>query len=155
MDVRLIYGQKRGLALARLEAEWGGPIVARGVTYEFDDCEILMAGEMEGLAAISGRDQPIAELVAINAFERWRGVGTALLAACIPHLRERFHTLRLTTTNDNLDALRFYQRRGFHLSALRPGAVDAARLRKPSIAQVGEYGLPIRDEIDLVLSLRA
>src|SRR5277367_6178380 len=64
MDVRLVYGQKRDLAIARLEAEWGGPVVARGVTFEFDECEILMAGEMAGLAAISGRDQPIAELVA-------------------------------------------------------------------------------------------
>jgi len=154
MDVRLVYGQKRDLAIARLEAEWGGPVIVRGVTYEFDDCEILMAGEMAGLAAISSRDQPIAELVAINAFERWRGVGTLLLAACVPHLRERFHTLRLTTTNDNIDALRFYQRRGFRLSALRPGAVDEARLRKPSIPPLGEYGLPIRDEIDLILPLR-
>ncbi len=154
MDVRLIYGHKRDLAIARLEAEWGGAVTVRGVTFEYDDCEIMMAGEMAGLAAISGRDQPIAELVAINAFERWRGVGTAILEACIPHLRERFHTLRLTTTNDNLDALRFYQRRGFRLSALRPGAVDEARLRKPSIPQLGDYGLPIRDEIDLILPLR-
>lgn len=155
MDVRLVYGQRRDLAIARLEAEWGGPVVTRGAVYEFDDCEILMAGEMEGLAALSGRDQPIAELVAINAFERRRGVGTALLAACVPHLRERFHTLRLTTTNDNIDALRFYQRRGFQLSVLRPGAVDEARRRKPSIPLTGEYGLPIRDEIDLILPLRA
>jgi hypothetical protein len=35
----------------------------------------------------------------------------------------------LATTNDNLEALRFYQRRGFVLSALRPGAVDDSRRR--------------------------
>jgi ribosomal protein S18 acetylase RimI-like enzyme len=28
-------------------------------------------------------------------------------------------SLRVTTTNDNLDALRFYQRRGFRLVELR------------------------------------
>ena len=155
MDVRLIYGQKRALAIARLEAEWGGPVVVRGMTYDFDDCEIMMAGEMEGLAALSGHDRPIAELVAINAFERRRGVGTAILEACVDHLREKFHTLRLATTNDNLDALRFYQRRGFRLAALRAGAVDEARLRKPAIPSVGEYELPIRDELDLILSLKS
>jgi hypothetical protein len=59
--------------------------------------------------------------------------------------------IRLTTTNDNVDALRFYQRRGFRLAELRPGAVDRARQRKPEIPRVGDYGIPLRDEIDLTL----
>jgi hypothetical protein len=58
----------------------------------------------------------------------------------------------LVTTNDNLDALRFYQRRGFRLAKLRRGAVDAARSRlKPTIPEVGSFGIPIRDEIVLEL----
>jgi hypothetical protein len=49
-------------------------------------------------------------------------------------------------------ALRFYQRRGFVLSALRPGAVDQARKQlKPQISTVGEFGIPLRDEIELEL----
>jgi hypothetical protein len=59
------------------------------------------------------------------------------------------HEIRLTTTNDNLDALRFYQRRGLRLVALRPGAVDRARLDKPEIPRIGDFGIPLRDEIDL------
>lgn len=153
MDVRMVYGQKGALAKARLEAEWGVPVRVRGEAYDFDDCKIFMAGEMEGLAALYVRDGPIAELVAINAFERGRGVGTALLAALVDHLSANFQSLRLTTTNDNIDALRFYQRRGFRLAALRVGAVDAARAKKPAIPLVGHYGLPIRDEIDLILPL--
>jgi len=55
----------------------------------------------------------------------------------------------LVTTNDNLEALRFYQRRGFVLSALRPRAVDEARRKlKPQISTVGEFRIPLRDEID-------
>lgn len=58
----------------------------------------------------------------------------------------------LVTTNDNLDALRFYQRRGFSLCALRPGAVDDARhTLKPSISRTGAYGIPLRDELELEL----
>jgi hypothetical protein len=57
--------------------------------------------------------------------------------------------ITLTTTNDNVDALRFYQRRGFRLAALRPGAVDRSRLRKPEIPRTGDFGIPLRDEIDL------
>jgi GNAT superfamily N-acetyltransferase len=153
MEVRRVYGAERALAIARLTEEWGAPVLVHGAAYAFDDCEIWMAGEMQGLAAVSGRDRPVAELVAINAFEPRRGVGTALIDAIVAGLAGEFQALRLTTTNDNLDALRFYQRRGFRLHALRPGTVDEARRRKPSIPATGDYGLPIRDEIDLVLDL--
>jgi GNAT superfamily N-acetyltransferase len=143
---------ERGAAIARLTAEWGDPMRVRGGTYAFADCEIFIAGDLAGVAAVCPRDRPIAELVAINAFERGRGIGTMLIEAVVASLRG-FDTLRLTTTNDNLDALRFYQRRGFRLSALRSGAVDAARRLKPSIPALGDYGIPLRDEIDLVLRL--
>lgn len=62
--------------------------------------------------------------------------------------------LWLVTTNDNLDALRFYQRRGFRLSRLRPGAVDLSRQTlKPEIPEVGTFGIAIRDELELELDL--
>ena len=56
----------------------------------------------------------------------------------------------LVTTNDNVDALRFYQRRGLRISGLRIGAVDESRARlKPQIPEIGAYGIPLRDEIEL------
>jgi len=58
------------------------------------------------------------------------------------------------TTNDNLRALGFYQRRGFRLASLRPGAVDEARRTlKPEIPEIGDDGIPIRDELDLEMDL--
>jgi Acetyltransferase (GNAT) family len=58
--------------------------------------------------------------------------------------------LWLVTTNDNVDALRFYQRHGFRLAAVHRGAVDDSRGRlKPEIPVVGAYGMPLRDEIEL------
>ncbi|MBV8683718.1 MAG: GNAT family N-acetyltransferase [Caulobacteraceae bacterium] len=151
-DIRRVSSADRDAAIARLTAEWGDPVRVRGETYAFSECEIFIAGDFEGLAAVSLRDRPIAELVAINAFERGRGIGTALIRAAVESL-QGFETFRLTTTNDNLDALRFYQRRGFRLAVLRPGAVDATRKLKPTIPPLGDYGIPIRDEIDLVLGL--
>jgi hypothetical protein len=60
----------------------------------------------------------------------------------------------VVTTNDNVDALRFYQRRGFRLTAVRCGAVDQSRRTvKPQIPVTGNYGIPIRDEIELVQDL--
>jgi hypothetical protein len=60
----------------------------------------------------------------------------------------------LITTNDNVDALRFYQRRGFRIVAVHPGAVDVSRRElKPQISEIGDYGIPIRDELVLERSL--
>jgi len=58
------------------------------------------------------------------------------------------------TTNDNLAALALYQKAGWRLSALRPGAVDATRrMQKPGIPEIGEHGIPLRDELELSLDL--
>jgi len=92
----------------------------------------------------------VLEIVTLNAIDRRAGIGTLLIEAAAGKAR-RFgcSQIRLTTTNDNVDALRFYQRRGFRLAELRPGAVDRARQLKPAIPLVGDYGIPLRDEIDL------
>jgi ribosomal protein S18 acetylase RimI-like enzyme len=92
--------------------------------------------------------------VAVEAFARGLGIGSALMAGAIDACHG-CRTLRLATTNDNLSAIRFYERRGFRLTAVRPGAVMATRERKPSIPLIGENGIEIRDEIDLELALSA
>ena len=61
--------------------------------------------------------------------------------------------LRLVTTNDNMRALAFYQKRGFDLFALRRGALDLSRRLKPEIPLVGEGGIPLRHELELELLL--
>ena len=86
------------------------------------------------------------EILTLHVAEQWTGVGTALIAA----VERKARRLWLLTTNDNVDALRFYQRRGFRLAELRPGGVDESRARlKPEIPETGEYGIPIRDELIL------
>jgi len=108
------------------------------------------AGRVVGLLTYQVSDEML-EVVTLNAIERRTGVGTILMEAVAADARQlRCHEIRLTTTNDNLDAIRFYQRRGLRLVALRPSAVDRARLEKPEIPRVGDYGIPLRDEIDLV-----
>jgi len=93
------------------------------------------------------------ELAGIVAEYRQGGVGTALVEALVVEAADCVR-IWLVTTNDNLDALRFYQRRGFVLAALRPGGVDASRRDlKPGISLVGEYGIPLRDELELGLLL--
>ena len=80
--------------------------------------------------------------------------GTQLERAAAIGRERGWRTLWLVTTNDNLDALRFYQRRGMRLRTLRAGAVVEAReTLKPEIPARGLYGIPIRDELELDLDL--
>jgi hypothetical protein len=73
-------------------------------------------------------------------------------AAAVEWARTRgCRRLWLITTNDNLDAIRFYQRRGWRLAAVHPGGADRARELKPSIPEIGEYGIPIHDELEFEL----
>lgn len=95
------------------------------------------------------------EILTLHSAAQWGGAGTALVNAVRGvAARAGCRTLWVLTTNDNVDGLRFYQRRGFRLSALRPGAVDESRRTlKPQIPPVGFHGIPLRDEIELVMPL--
>ena len=100
-------------------------------------------------------DGKACELLTLHAQHQFAGVGTALVEAVVRAAREAgCRRLWVVTTNDNVDALRFYQRRGFRLTQLRPGAVDVSReTLKPEIPPVGAHGIPLRDELSLELTL--
>ena len=100
-------------------------------------------------------DGDACELLTLHAETRRSGVGTALVDAVRTRaLDAGCELLWVVTTNDNVDALRFYQRRGFRLARLRTGAVDESRETvKPEIPPIGDHGIPLRDEIELEMSL--
>ena len=132
---------------------WGSEIqVVHGTVFRPAELPGLIAERdhrLAGLLTYEIADRTL-EIVTVNAMERRAGVGTLLLEAAVDEARHYgCREIRLTTTNDNLDALRFYQRRGLRLAALRPGAVDRSRLNKPDIPRIGDYGIPLRDEIEL------
>lgn len=91
------------------------------------------------------------EILTMHTSPQWSGAGSALIAEVRRIAAARGCTrLWVVTTNDNVDALRFYQRRGFRLTTLCVGAVDDARARlKPEIPEIGAYGIPLRDELEL------
>jgi len=141
-----------------ISERWGECVVARGVQY--------FPAQLPGFLALQGR-QIVGlltyqaggtewEIVTIDSWRPGGGVGTALLQA----LREAAQVegvvrVWLVTTNDNLDALRFYQRRGFKLVAVHADAVESAREIKPAIPATGAFDIPIRDELELEMRLPA
>jgi GNAT superfamily N-acetyltransferase len=117
----------------------------RGGTHEADEPTEQIIGvltyEIDGDAI---------EVVSIEAVPPHHGTGTALLAAAADLGKAAgLARLFLVTTNDNIDAFRFYQRRGLHILEVRPDGVARSREVKPLIPLIGSYGIPMRDEIVL------
>jgi GNAT superfamily N-acetyltransferase len=148
--------------LAETDLGWAASVLDAGLAgrWQARRGELVDVLALPGLVAeIDGRsvgllayrlDDARCEIEALVATTPSVGIGTAL----VDDLRRRHGRvpIRVVTTNDNLTALAFYQRRGFRLLELRAGAVDEARRTlKPTIGLLGQGGLPIRDELELVL----
>ncbi len=96
------------------------------------------------------------ELVTIDSLCQFMGVGTLLLEKVAEVARQAgCRKIWTITTNDNLDAQRFFQRRGFVLTNVRIGGMAKIRLLKPSVPRIGYYDLPIRDEFEYELLLES
>jgi len=136
---------------------WGADkVVAHSVIYYPHDLPGFVAtreGKPVGLVTyqIEGTS---CEIVTLDSVEPSLGIGTALIEMVKKVTRYfGYRRLWLITTNDNLHALRFYQKRGFVLVALHRNALEVSRKLKPEIPLVGIDGIPLRDEIELELVL--
>jgi ribosomal protein S18 acetylase RimI-like enzyme len=159
VQVRDVDDRERAWLAATLREQWAGDtVVGRGRVWTPSELPALVAvdesGERVGLATYEVHGET-AELVTLNAFRPGVGAGRRLVEAVAAAARAAAaRRLRVMTTNDNLPALRLYQRAGFRLAETRPGGVDRARTTlKPSIPPTGHDGIPIRDELDLILDL--
>ena len=109
--------------------------------------------EITGLVTyrVSGKEM---EILSLDSLHEHKGTGTTLLNAAVAEARNSgLERIMLITTNDNLPALRFYQKRGFDLVRIRRNALDQARKIKPEIPLIGMDGIPLKHEIELELIL--
>ena len=157
MHIRPLSSDDRDWVERLIVERWGDSVVVgRG--------EVWIPADLPGFAVFEdGRciglvtykvDGEACEIVTIDALKEGQGIGTALLDAVVEAAREAgCARVQLLTTNNNVRALAFYQKRGFRLVGLVPGAIDQERALKPSIPLVDAAGLPIRDELHLELAL--
>ena len=144
----LIAGAFGGLRQARL-GELLDPLQHPGLV-------ALRNGEPAGLATLVESADAF-EILTLNVVAPGTGAGTALLATVIRVAAASGHRrVWLVTTNDNLEALRFYLSRGMHVARVHAGAVAADRELKSTIPQTNpENGLPIRDLIELEIAVES
>ena len=127
-------------------------VVTRGKIYEIK--------QLPGFIALNSRDRiglltysisnSEFEIVTLDSLVEKIGVGTALISTAREFAKQAgCHRIWLITTNDNMPALRFYQKRDFRLVAVHQNALDYSRTLKPEIPLIGLDGIPLRDEIEL------
>ena len=136
---KAVYGH----LLPGFMAERGGVEVEEDVSEEGTNAENI------GLITVHIGEKEC-EITTLDSLDESMGVGSALVEAVENWAREAgIERLWLVTTNDNLEALKFWQKRGYELVSVHRNAIADARRIKPQIPITGLNGITIRDEIEL------
>lgn len=132
---------------------WGSDemIISTG-TYQLSKLPGIAAyedGQILGLITYKTYEDHV-EIISLDSFLQNKGIGSKLLKS-LEQTCEKKQITRVTiiTTNDNINALKFYQKRGYRIKQVLPNAVEKARQLKPTIPLVAENGIAIKDEIEL------
>lgn len=153
IKIRSLQVNDKGWLTSLIINEWASiKVVTRGKVHYVEKLPGYVAiqeSEKVGLITFSiSKDE--CEIITLNNLKENLGIGTALLEEL-----ENFATskgckrLWVITTNDNTDALRFYQMKGFRIKAIYIDAIKESRKLKPEIALRGLNDIEIRDEIEL------
>ncbi|MCP4292725.1 MAG: GNAT family N-acetyltransferase [bacterium] len=159
MKVSLLSDDDRTWVKERTELLFGGEFVVSGNEvhdpHKLPGFIVTLGRERLGVATyhVVGEE---CELVSIDSLSQFCGVGSMLLEKVEETALSLGCTRMMTIVpNDNLDAHRFFQRRGFVLKRVRIGGMTKIRLLKPNVPREGYYGIPVRDEFDFEKTLEA
>jgi GNAT superfamily N-acetyltransferase len=157
--VREIQESDLGWIIRITQEYWGDEyVVAHGVIYKPHELPGFIAVDLAdtriGLVTYSIKDEEC-EIVTLNSCVEGIGVGTALLKSVADHaIMVGCSRVWLITTNENIKALYFYQKRGYELVAVYRRALEKSRKIQPSLPLISEEGIPLRDEIELEFPLK-
>ena len=173
MDKRKIKGEKptnkvsiRLRPITKNDKEW----IARVVKKWWGSTDIVTRGQLIGVTTLPGflatRKKTLVglvtyrilgnecEIVTLNSLMNRKGIGARLVNKVKKvAVSSKCKRLFVITTNDNMDALRFYQKHGFSLVAVHRNALEQSRCLKKDIPLIGQNGIPLRDEIELEMLL--
>jgi ribosomal protein S18 acetylase RimI-like enzyme len=89
----------------------------------------------------------------LETFIQNKGIGTKIIER-IKEIAKTKHCKRiwLITSNENINAIKFYQKRGFHISNIYLNAMEEARKIKPETQKFSNV-IEIRDEIEFEINI--
>ncbi len=158
MDIKEISSENRQQINDFIKSQWFYTAMAvKGELVDMTNIDGFVAyacGEIIGLVTYRIVDSEC-EIMSLDSLTEKQGIGTALVNRVIEKAaKERCDKVTLITTNDNINALRFYQKRGFDMVKVYQNSVEASRKLKSSIPMIGEFGIPIKHEIEFEMELK-
>ena len=134
-----------------IKSHWGSEkIVTHSIVYYPADLNGYFAkhhNKIVGLVTFTTSEEKI-ELISLNSEIENKGIATQLIKLVEEYaVKNCIKKLALFTTNDNLNAIKFYQKRGFTHTETFYNAVDECRKIKPEIPKLAENGIEIKDEL--------
>ena len=156
-EISEISSEESSLVASYVAGLWGSAMsISRG--------RILNTAELPGFICKKGNkviglvtykiDEDSCEIVTLNSEFKNQGLGTQLINKVIGKAKSNgCRRVWLITTNDNTNALKFYQKRGFEWVGFYKNSMDESRKLKPEIPETGDDGIPIKHEIEFELRL--
>ena len=143
--------EKDDQAVSEIIKGWGSDIlVSRGKAHKAQDLDGILAyeeGKIVGIGLYSINND--CEIVLLETFIQNKGIGTQIIDKIKEIVKiKKCNRIWLVTTNSNINAIHFYQKRGFSISNIYINAMEEARKIKPEIPKMAENGIEIRDEIE-------
>lgn len=152
-----VNSQNRAAVTAFISEHWlTTEMIIRGNVVDMtqvDGIVVMDGGEIAALVTYTIHGDTC-EITSLNSVKEGLGIGSTLIERVLETARqEHCRRVIVVTTNDNIGAIRFYQRRGFDMARLYHNALDVSRKRKPEIPLIGEDGIPLQHEIEFEYSL--
>ena len=126
-------------------------MIIRGAIIDMTKVDGIVAlenGDMIGLLTYTIHEN-VCEITSLDSLIEGKGIGTTLINKLLSIAKEtNCNKVIVVTTNDNIHAIRFYQKRGFDMARLYHNALDISRKIKPSIPLTGDEGIPLKHEIE-------
>jgi ribosomal protein S18 acetylase RimI-like enzyme len=95
------------------------------------------------------------EIMSLDSLKNNIGVGTKLIEKVKEiAIQNNCSKIKLITTNDNINAIKFYQKRGFIFSNIYVNALEFSRKLEPKIPLIGDNDIPIRDELEFEMKMK-
>lgn len=152
-QINPVNKDQRNIIKLFITENWGSPIiVAKGRAHNVIDLPgfiSLQDGQVLGLVTYHISEKEC-EIVTLDCQIRNLGLGTQLVDKVLEVAKfNKCIRVWLITTNDNTQAIRFYQKRGFLWVGFFENAVENSRKIKPEIPELGNDDIPIKHEIEL------
>jgi len=140
-----------------IKENWGSDlVVVHNSIYIASNLPGFIAEENENIVGLITYyiEDNSCEIVTLDSMKEKCGIGSALINLVKEEAQNNnCTTLFLITTNDNLHAISFYEKRGFKLTGINKGAVNESRKIKPEIPLIGFNNIPITDELKFVMNI--